>query len=262
MILKFQYAYRDCNNERHDDIVVASSKDEAYKFLRSRGVKPIFVAPAPGLLNRFAGIGVKGFAIVALVVLVLILGMLSFSRGYGRAQLTVNDEFENAMNARMRRQLIGDVAIIEKGLRTGWADVFESEGERFLASFAVPGEPAAQRSTCESNIVAALSVRCEPNAKDGIEARQIKSMVEGLKDELRRYLAAGGSVAGYGRRLVVRQEEEIRCYQQARQQVENAVRRNVPIREVDAMLDRYNASLRGMGIRPIVMPKKKEFLGE
>jgi hypothetical protein len=33
-----------------------------------------------------------------------------------------------------RRQVIGDAFLIEKGLRTGWSDVFAHEGERFLAS--------------------------------------------------------------------------------------------------------------------------------
>ena len=43
-----------------------------------------------------------------------------------------------------RRYPIGDAAIIEKGILTGWSDVFEHEGDRFLASFAVPGVKAAQ----------------------------------------------------------------------------------------------------------------------
>ena len=38
-----------------------------------------------------------------------------------------------------RRQVIGDAAVVDKGIATGWADVFAEEGERFFASFAIPG---------------------------------------------------------------------------------------------------------------------------
>ena len=60
------------------------------------------------------------------------------------------------MDDTTRRQIIGDTAIIEKGIRTGWADVFDLEGERFLASFAIPGVPAGQRSTTVDEIRKAL----------------------------------------------------------------------------------------------------------
>ena len=56
-----------------------------------------------------------------------------------------------------RRQVIGDTAVIEKGVRVGWADVFETEGERFLASFAIPGVKAGQRSTTEQALQEALA---------------------------------------------------------------------------------------------------------
>ena len=60
------------------------------------------------------------------------------------------------MDDTTRRQIIGDTAIIEKGIRTGWTDVFELDGERFLASFAIPGVPAGQRSTTVEEIQKAL----------------------------------------------------------------------------------------------------------
>ena len=48
------------------------------------------------------------------------------------------------LTAQTRRQVIGDVAVIEKGIRTGWADAFEREGDRFFASFAIPGAEAGK----------------------------------------------------------------------------------------------------------------------
>ena len=67
--MKFQFAYRDSSNERHDGIVVASSKDDAFKKLRSRGIPPFFVAPAPGFFNKLSSIGKRWFAIIVLLLI-------------------------------------------------------------------------------------------------------------------------------------------------------------------------------------------------
>lgn len=253
--MKFQYAYRDRQNERHDGIVVASSKDDAFKRLRAQGVKPFFIAPAPGFFNRIQGMGKRGAAIVVLACAVCVSGTIAIRAS---RPVPVQDEFANAISSQTRRQLIGDIAIIEKGVRTGWADVFEFEGERFLASFAIPGVPAGQRNTSEKEIQAALSRKVEPTDADGIEVRQIKAMVEGMKSELRRFVAAGGSITGYGNRLVRRQEEEIGYYQRAQNCVDQEAKSGKSEKELAATLDRYNVHLRSMGIKPVTMPERNE----
>ena len=67
-------------------------------------------------------------------------------------------------------------------------------GERFLASFAILGVKAGQRNTSEKEFAAALESRCESTSDEFFETRQIKAMVEGMKNEARRYTAAGGGV--------------------------------------------------------------------
>ena len=255
--MKFQYAYRDKQNERHDGLVVASSKDDAFKKLRAQGVKPFFVAPAPGFFNRLQGIGKRGVAIGLLGVLCAGLGaalVLTPRTPPSNPQ----SEFDASISAQMRRQPIGDIAIIEKGVRTGWADAFPEEGERFLASFAVPGVPAGQRNTSEAEITAALARKVSVADADSIEVRQIKAMVEGMKNELRKFLADGGSIREYGRRLVIRQEEEIGYYQKAQRFIEQMSNAKKPEAEISAALDKYNVHLRSMGIKPVTMPEKGE----
>ena len=158
-----------------------------------------------------------------------------------------------------RRQIIGDTAVIEKGIRTGWADVFELEGERFLASFAIPGVPAGQRSTSEVKLRDALHSTPTPSTctsgSDGLEARQIRAMVEGMKDELRRYLAAGGTIPGYGRRLVQRQEEEIAYYNRAKAEIEAAQKTKMPAAQLNDLWEKRNESLRQMGVKLVPMPE-------
>ena len=151
--------------------------------------------------------------------------------------------------------MIGDTAVIEKGIRDGWAEVFTEEGERFLASFAIPGVPAGQRNTTEAEISAALSRKVEVKPEDGIEARQIKAMVEGMKAEARRFVSKGGSIAAYGRKLVRRQEEEIAYYNRAKAEIENAQKAKMPTSQLSALWEKRNESLRQIGVRLVAMPE-------
>lgn len=261
--MTYQYAYRDKENVRHDGTVVASSKDDAFKKLKAQGVKPFFVAPAPGLLNGILGLGKRGLAIIVLcgVCIALCVVMLHTRRLMQSTPQTLSapdSELASAINSQTRRQPIGDVAVIDRGIRTGWADVFELEGERFLAGFAVPGRPVAVRSTTEAEIEEALAHRCSPSPTTftSIEARQIASMVEGMKAELRKYLADGGTIAEYGRELVRRQDAEIAQRQRAQTSIEEDIRSGKSEAEIAASLETLNRQLRRMGIKPLTMPER------
>ena len=80
-----------------------------------------------------------------------------------------------------RRQVIGDAAIIEKGIRNGWSDIFKLEGERFLASFAILGVKAGQRNTSEKEFAIALEAKCEINPTDSREKRNDELRNLGIK---------------------------------------------------------------------------------
>ena len=260
--MTYQYAYRDSSNVRHDGTVVASSKDDAFRKLKTQGIKPFFVAPAPGLLNGILGLGKRGLAIFVLGVGCLVLGYFALivPDANRQAPSSHQSELDFAINSQTRRQPIGDVAVIDQGIRTGWADVFELEGERFLAGFAVPGTPVAVRSTTEEEIRKALAAApsaSSPTDTDlSLEARQIRAMVEGMKAELRKYLADGGTITDYGRELVHRQEAEIAQRQRAQTILEEEVRRDKAESEIAATLDALNRQLRRMGIKPLTMPEK------
>lgn len=266
--MTYQYAYRDSSNVRHDGTVVASSKDDAFKKLKAQGVKPFFVAPVPGLLNGILGLGKRGLAIIVLcgVCIALCVVMLHTRRLMQSTPQTLSapdSELASAINSQTRRQPIGDVAVIDRGIRTGWADVFELEGDRFLAGFAVPGTPVAVRSTTEEEIRKALAAPSTKNQmqgteSDSLEARQIRAMVEGMKAELRKYFADGGTIAEYGRELVRRQDAEIAQRQRAQTSIEEDIRSGKSEAEIAASLETLNRQLRRMGIKPLTMPEKDE----
>ena len=150
--------------------------------------------------------------------------------------------------AQTRRYPIGDAAVVEKGILTGWSDVFPEEGERFFASFAVPGVKAGQRNTTVEELSAALEREVAASPGDGMEARQIKAMVEGMKAEARAYVAAGGNLVEYGRRLVERQEAEIAIYERAKADLE-AARGSKSEGGLVAYWEALNDRLRNLGIR-------------
>ena len=248
--MKFIYEYRTSDNVRHEGTVSAASRDAAFAALKAQGIRPGSVREAPGFFNKLFGKGKRWIAIAVLSALCGGLGIAFF--GTKRtASAPLSD-----LDSMTRRQVIGDSAIIEKGIRTGWADVFPEEGERFLASFAIPGVPAGQRNTSEREIEEALARKVGATPDDGIEVRQIKSMVEGMKDELRRFIEKKGTIVEYGQRLVQRQEQELSYYNRAKAEVEQLHKSGASAQEVEALWERRNASLRRMGIKLVPLPEE------
>lgn len=248
--MRYTYAYKTPDGVRHEAAVSAASREEAFAALRARGIRAIKVVAADGSKANGEVRGVRRRTVAALVASVAaVMGAVAYFGGArtGGGAASAADAF---LSGRTRRQVIGDAAVIEKGVRSGWADVFELEGERFLASFAVPGARAGRRSTTEGELLLALGRRCEAKPSDAIEARQIKAMVEGMKEEARRYIAAGGTAAGYGRRLAERQDAEIAVYGRVRADIDSA-RRSM---DGDAFMEyweRRNDELRNLGIRTV-----------
>ena len=252
--MRFTYEYRTSDNALHKGVIDASDRDAVYAALRAQGIKPSRVDEAPGIFNKLFGKGKRWMAIAALslALVVALVAYVKLSR-QPRSPFPVPSSLNPSDTT--RRQIIGDAAIIDKGVRTGWSDVFAEEGERFLASFAIPGVPAGLRNTSEAEIRDALDRRLVPSAEDSLEARQIKAMVEGMKSELREYLAAGGTIVQYGQAIVARQEEEIGYYNRAKAELEAAAQGEMADDDLEALWEQRNASLRRMGIRLIPMPE-------
>jgi hypothetical protein len=251
--MKYTYAYKTSDGTRHEATMVAASREEVFETLRKRGIKAIKVVAADGSKANGEVRGVRKRVVAALAAFVAlgvgIVAYLSGTHSNGDLGGSVETSFQTDQ---ARRQVIGDAAIIEKGIRNGWSDVFELEGERFLASFAIPGVKAGQRNTSEKEFTAALENKCVVADSDSLEARQIKAMVEGMKNEARRYLAAGGSIVEYGKRLTERQDAEIAIYNRVKEEVEK-VKVSLPEEDFIQYWERRNDELRNLGIKPIVL---------
>ena len=250
--MKYTYAYKTSDGVRHEEAMVADSREAVFMALRQRGIKAIKVVAADGSKANGELRGVRKRVVVfsGIVMSTLVGAMVFFGmRKSGDVGVGVIVE---ALEDTTRRQLIGDSVVIEKGIRTGWSEIFDTEGDRFLASFAIPGVKAAQRNTSVKELEEALARHIAISEKDGIEARQIKAMVEGMKHEARRYIAAGGSAVEYGKRLTERQDAEIAIYERTKREVEVA-RKTMNDEEFVSFWERRNDQLRNLGIRLLSM---------
>ncbi len=244
--MKYSFAYKTSDGIRHEDSLEAGSRDEVFEVLRGRGIRPIKVVAADGSKANGEVRGVKKRVVAALVALAAI-GAVVVTSLYNRAIAPSLPEFEAGQT---RRQIIGDTAIIDKGIATGWSEVFAEEGDRFFASFAIPGVKAGQRNTTVEEIMAALERDIGAADSDGMEARQIKAMVSGMKAEARAYIRAGGTIVEYGKRLTERQDAEIAIYERARAEVDNA-RKTMDQGDFLALWEERNDQLRNLGIKLI-----------
>ena len=261
--MRFLYEYKTRENERRSGEITASSRSAVYTELKKQGIKPYKVELAPGFGNWIQSLGKRTGVIAVLAIGVVGLGYLWRGSKDEAAEYkdlaAVNEDkaavFDDKFDNKTRRQVIGDTAIIEKGIRTGWAEVFPDEGERFLASFAIPGVPAGQRNTTEEEIKAALSRRIASKESDSIEERQIKSMVEGMKDELREFMRQGGSIKEFGSCLVERQEAELGYYNRTKSELETMKTSGMDAKALEALWEKRNNELRQMGIKLVQMPE-------
>lgn len=254
--MKYTYAYKTSDGVRHEASIDAESREAVFASLRAKGIKAIKVVAADGskangeirgVRKRVLAMSVIGAALLAAAVSALVVG-----RGVRTAPRS--SSVEVSLDSTLRRQIIGDAAVIEIGIKTGWVDVFELEGERFLASFAIPGVKAGQRSTTEEELVKALGAPLAERETDSLEARQIRAMVEGMKLEAKKYIADGGNIIEYGKRLTERQDAEIAIYERTKSEIA-AARKSMKEDDLVSLWEKRNGQLRNLGIKLVPLPE-------
>lgn len=213
--MRFVYEYRTSDNVRHDGEIAAPDREAAFRKLKEAGIKPGRLIPAPGVVNAILGhwklwLAAGGLVAVALAAAAVI----------RRDRITIRSMAEETPYADAdgfakpveRRQIWGDEAVIATAARKNWRIVFENPADRLLALFAEPGVGLSMMprlpETLKSDMDRALAERFRIVPDELDEYKQIKCIVEGMKSELRTYMAAGGTLEGYIRRLMRRQSEE------------------------------------------------------
>jgi len=234
----FTYQYRTKDNVLCSGSVAAPDREAVFTILRERGIRPSRVEEAPGFLNKLFGKGKRWIAIAVLALAcfsLLLLDLPEMPRGAIKAP---------------RHQIYGDPAFLEEWDRTAFASVFTHPGERLLAAFARPGETHEIARASAALLQACLTNEIVFAAGDSREVRELKMIVNGMKDEHREYLSdAKGTCQLYLRRLEERQEEERMIYLRVKNELEN---------KADLSLwEERNQQLRAMGLKTLPRPKKK-----
>lgn len=237
---KFHYFYQSKENKNLDGWIVAKSRDDAYAQLRKQSIKPYkVVGKDPVAWKRWAAIAVLAVALAGTYAWLAL-----------RSEPVAPDE------QFVRHQIYGAESVIRNGISTEWSACGLDEGERYLARYAQPGiKVAYRRKTPEtaSAVEASLSRHLEVEDSELLEYRQLKQIVESIKDELRAYIKSGGNVDGFLDRLQERQDQEVAYYNAANQELENA-KATMPEDELYNLWAAKNAELRAIGLPMLKEP--------
>lgn len=271
--MKFIYTYNSSDNQRHEDVISASSRDEAYNLLRKRGIRPIRVVDAPGVVNKLFGKGKRWIAIGFLLCIVLALSVISF-RYRSKMQSTslvlenqspdqnVEQEVKK-IQSEPRSQVYGDPSVLQAIAVRDYRDVSEELGDQFLARFAQPGAAFELPVTKKERQEIVNSIECSINTDiilvdgDSLEVAKLKRIVNGMKAELRSYVEKGGTAELYVVRLIERQKIEHGIYENIKAELQGLLKRmDEKNREhVMKQWDEKNALLRSMGLKTLIMPQ-------
>ena len=253
--MKYTFAYKTSDGVRHEDSLDAESRDEVFEVLRGRGIRPIKVVAADGSKANGEVRGIRKRAVAALVVLAaVVVGAVAYLQGSRTGAV-------RAANAVPRHQIYGDPAIMEGLERGDFAAVLPRTGDQMLAVFAQPGKLMCAKGANPRLLDAAMDAAFVAYAKDELaaehdiaidageerELRELKQIINGMREEMRYYLANGnGTPRSFWRRLNERTDEEMQIYERTRRELEKETSEEV--------WEQKNDALRRLGLRTIPNP--------
>ena len=266
--MRFVYQYRTSDNVRHDDEIVAADREAAFRALKEMGIRPGRLEVAPGFFNKYLGNWKRRLAAIGLFAVTVAGVSIPFVGSYfaGTREGTavsnppVVETFlyvdENGYAKPIeRRQIWGDEAVISAAARQNWRVIFSNPGERLLALFAEPGMRLTMLprlpDSLKDDMDKALRTRLAIAPDELDEYRQMKCIVEGMKSELRDYLAAGGNLTGYIKRLQARQNEEVAFLEKARVELEKQIEAG---EDAISAWQEMNKRIREQGLPALPMP--------
>ena len=231
--MKYRYLYQTKDNENKEGWIKAKSRENAYAELRKAGIRPYRVIGDDPLNWKPYAAG----AVIILLATALAAVLLA-----GREDRRPHP----------RAQLVGDRAVIDAGVYSGWTNVLSSALDLCLAKYAQPGKFVEASKPSEEECADLLAALDEPVpyvAGEPPEHRMLKNIVAKMREDMRAYIADGGDVAGYFDFLDERQSQEREFREKA---LDTVYRAPESLRE-RAWLG-VNARLKDMGIEPLSRP--------
>ena len=256
--MKFTCAYKSSDGVRHEAAIEAESRDEVFQLLRGRGIRPIKVVAADGSKANGEVRGLRKRAVFALVALAaLVAGVIAYFGGERTGAATAASFATSAP----RHQIYGDPATMEGLERGDFAAVLPRAGDQMLAVFAQPGKLMCAKGANPRLLDATMEAAFAAYAKDELSAehdiaidageerelRELKQIINGMREEMREYLANGnGTPRSFWRRLNERTAQEIQIYERTRRELEKETSEEV--------WEQKNDALRRLGLRTIPNP--------
>ena len=258
--MKYTYAYKTSDGVRHEDTMNASSREEVFSVLRAKGIKAIKVTAGDGSKANGEMRGLRKRAVFALVALAAaVAGVVAYFGGERTGAATAAGSEASAP----RHQIYGDPATVEGLERGDFAAHLPRLGDQMLAVFAQPGKLMCARGANPRRIDEKSHAAFEAYAKndlaaendiaidaaDSREITELKQIVNGMREEMRQYLANGnGTPRSFWRRLNERTAHEIQIYERTRRELEKETS--------DDVWEQKNDALRRLGLRTIPNPNE------
>ncbi len=255
--MKYTYAYKTSDGVRHEAAMVADSREEVFALLRKRGIKAIKVVATDGSKANGEVRGKWKRHMAALTLAAAVLAAAAF------AYVSLTREVKAGVATESpRHQIYGDPAIMEALEHGKTSDVLSRPGDRLLAYFAQPGKLMCPKALTRrelrrltdaqvAEIKAVVTGDLRFAAAEPREAVELKQIVNGIRTELREYLANGnGTIRSFWRRLHERTQSETQIYERIKRELEKETN--------SAVWEQKNEALRNLGLRTIPTPQEAE----
>ena len=256
--MKYTYAYKTSDGARHEAAMEAESREAVFAALRARGIKAIKVVAADGSKANGEARPAKTAMIIGWSTTVASLLVLTFAL---YAFFAAKRTSESVVASTPRHQIYGDPAIMEGLERGDFATHLPRVGDQMLAVFAQPGRLmcakganprrideksyAAFEAYTKNELAAENDIAIEQS--DLREIKELKQIINGMREEMRHYLANGnGTLRSFWRRLNERTAQEMQIYERTRRELEKETSEEV--------WEQKNDALRRLGLRTIPNP--------
>lgn len=271
--MDFTYSYKTPDGIRHEADISAPDREAAYAALRERGIRAIKVMPKglteeeareerKRLVRRGIVLAVSAAAFAAVVAGIAFWSLGRWSVGataYVRTDGSKAEGVNKLVAVPMaRRQIHGDAERVREATSKGAKFIFSSSAEAYLAAFAVPGAPvfddaAPAEPPTDADFLADLEKPIYTFPDELKEYSELKRIVAGMKEEAKMFLASGGSVADYLKRLQERQRMEAEYRAKAETEIMDDVREG-NFASAYTKWEEKNEWLSTMGIAVIPLP--------
>ena len=254
--MKYTYAYKTSDGTRHEESMNASSREEVFAVLRSKGIKAIKVVAADGSKanGEVRGIRKRVVFVIACVVAALT-GATVYFAAQGRNVVTPKAHSTRGAKLRNATPLPRQIIPGDRSRITEAANSLKTAPERLLASFAEPGRPLPSlggKMPTEAEFAAILREPITIAENEFTESVDLKRIVTRIKGDMRRYFAAGGTADEFIAELVKRQKQEIAYREKAEERL-NEMLKGDAAKAYDFFL-KANAQLQSMGVYPLPLP--------